>query len=252
MPCRRSEESNNVYNPFVKTAIIGGTGIGDILRQEGGEQIQLQTRFGEFAALRRADGILIVARHGAGHKLPPHKVPYQAMAAGLSEIGVERCLASAAVGSVRPELAPGTLAAVSDFIDLTGRNITMFEDEVQHTDFSPGVSPSVLDAYRAAGVEREVVYACTNGPRYETPAEVRALRTLGADVVGMTMASEAVVMREVGIEYGCLAIVTNFAAGVTAEPLSHEDVVAVVSKRSEEAVQKLIHVANRSADSALG
>ncbi len=235
---------NSVYNPKVKTAIIGGTGIGEILRREGGEPVERVTPHGRLSALRRSDGVFVLSRHGAGHTLPPPRVDYRAIAAGLQALGVERCLASAAVGSVHANLKPGDLASVADFIDFTGRNITMFDDEVRHTDFSPGVSPSVLQAFADAGVERSVIYACTNGPRYETPAEIRALRTLGADVVGMTMASEAVVMREVSIEYGCLAIVTNFAAGVSKEKLSHEDVVAVVNKRSEDAVRVLLGVAN--------
>ena len=100
-----------------------------------------------------------------------------------------------------------------------------------------------VQAFAKAGVGRTAVYACTNGPRYETPAEVRALRTLGADVVGMTMASEAVVMREKGIEYGCLAIVSNFAAGVSESPLSHDEVVAEVTRMSAEAVNVLLLLA---------
>jgi 5'-methylthioadenosine phosphorylase len=162
------------------------------------------------------------------------------MAAGLKELGVVTCLASAAVGSLREDLPPGTLAAITDFIDLTGRNLTMFEEEVRHTDFTPGVSPQVVERFLTAGIEKTAVYACTNGPRYETPAEVRAIKIMGADVVGMTMASEAVVMREVGIEYGCLAIVTNYAAGVSSEPLSHDEVVEIVSGLAERVVSTLL------------
>jgi 5'-methylthioadenosine phosphorylase len=132
------------------------------------------------------------------------------------------------------------MAVVTDFIDFTGRNITMFEDEVVHTDFTPGVSPVLIRRMKEAGISREAVYACMNGPRYETPAEIRALRMLGADVVGMTMASEAVVMREVGIEYGCLAIVTNYAAGVSQAELSHEEVVDAVKGVAEQAVATLL------------
>lgn len=229
---------------LMKAAIIGGTGIGELLRQGGGEAISVSTRFGEMQALRLSDGPLVVPRHGAGHKLPPHKVPYQAIAAGLADLGVEVCLASAAAGSLHDDLEPGTLGVVSDFIDLTGRNITMFEDEVRHTDFSPGVSLRIVERFQSAGIERSVVYACTNGPRYETPAEVRALRSLGADVVGMTMASEAIVMREMGIEYGCLAIVTNFAAGIADAALDHGEVLGLVTEVSERAVAILVEVAN--------
>lgn len=221
------------------TAIIGGTGIGDLL-QAGGEPVEAATQFGVLSAIRRRDGLLVVARHGLGHRLPPHKVPYKTMAAGLIALGVDTCLSSAAVGSLDPEIGPGELVAVTDFIDFTGRNITMFELGVHHTDFSPGVSIRLVDQMKAAGVRHTGVYACTNGPRYETPAEVRALRILGADLVGMTVASEATVMREMGIEYGCLAIVTNFAAGIAPIELSHEDVVSEVSKASAQAVEVLL------------
>src|SRR5687768_16424786 len=134
----------------MRSAIIGGTGIGEMLREADGEPVRVETRFGELHAMRRTDGILVVSRHGAGHKLPPHKVPYRAIAAGLADLGIETCLGSAAVGSLRDDLPPGTLTAVSDFIDFTGRNITMFEDDVKHTDFTPGVSISVLESFRAA------------------------------------------------------------------------------------------------------
>ncbi|MDQ2985898.1 MAG: MTAP family purine nucleoside phosphorylase [Armatimonadota bacterium] len=221
------------------TAIIGGTGIGDLL-QEGGEPVEAATQFGVLRAVRRRDGLLVVARHGIGHKVPPHKVPYKTMAAGLIAFGVDTCLSSAAVGSLDPDIGPGELVAVSDFIDFTGRNITMFEQGVHHTDFSPGVSTRLVEQMKAAGVEHTGIYACTNGPRYETPAEVRALRILGADLVGMTVASEATVMHEMGIEYGCLAIVTNFAAGIATIELSHEDVVSEVSKASARAVEVLL------------
>ncbi|MEO7453682.1 MAG: MTAP family purine nucleoside phosphorylase [Fimbriimonadales bacterium] len=228
----------------MSTAIIGGTGIGEILRKEGGEAVSVETAFGPFNALRHADGVIVVSRHGAGHKVPPHMVNYRALAAGLSSLGVETCLSTAAVGSVREEIAPGTLAVVTDFIDVSGRNITMFDEEVRHTDFSPGVSEDLVKRFLSAGIERTVVYACTNGPRYETPAEIRALRTLGADVVGMTMASEAVVMREVGIEYGCLAIVTNCAAGVSDKPLAHSEVTDMAQRVSARAVATLLACAS--------
>lgn len=205
--------------------------------------MEAATQFGVLYSLRRKDGIYVVARHGPGHRIPPHKVPYKAIAAGLIALGVDKCLSSGAVGSLDPTLGPGALVAVSDFIDFSGRNVTMFEQGVHHTDFSPGVSPGILQSLQAAGAERSAVYACMNGPRYETPAEIRMLRTLGADVVGMTVATEAVVMREMGIEYGCLAIVSNYAAGISETELSHEEVVTEVNKAAARAVQVLLKAA---------
>lgn len=227
----------------MKTAVIGGTGIGDFLLADAGERVSFDSRHGSVHGRLRSDGILVVSRHGEGHRVPPHAVNYRAIASGLRDAGYERCISSGAVGSLREELMPGTLAAVVDFIDLTGRNITLFEDEVVHTDFTPGVSRDVTAAIRSSGVKHEAVYACTNGPRYETPAEVRMLRTLGADVVGMTVASEAVVMREAGIEYGCLAIVTNLAPGIGEGPTSHEEVVRSVRASGERAAEVLLAVA---------
>lgn len=221
------------------TAIIGGTGIGDLLASVG-EPLEVATQFGVLRAVRRLDGVIAVPRHGHGHRVPPHKVPYKTIAAGLIALGVDVCFSSGAVGSLDPNLGPGSLAAVSDFIDLSGRNVTMFEQGVHHTDFTPGVSPYVLERLVAAGASNKAVYACMNGPRYETPAEIRMLRVLGADVVGMTVATEAVVMREMGIEYGSLAIVTNFAAGIAETALSHEEVSAEVRKAADRAIEVLI------------
>jgi 5'-methylthioadenosine phosphorylase len=228
----------------VEAAIVGGTGIGGLLVEGGGEPVACDTPFGEMRGVRRPDGLIVVQRHGAGHKLPPHLVPYRTIAAGLAELGVKVCLSSAAVGSLVEALRPGQLAAVRDFIDFSGRNITMFEDSVSHADFTPGVSPRITRQLMDAGADQEAVYACTNGPRYETPAEVRALRHLGADIVGMTMATEAVVMREVSIEYGCLAIVTNFAAGILDQPLDHAEVESVVASTSKRALEILLQVAS--------
>jgi 5'-methylthioadenosine phosphorylase len=225
------------------TAIIGGTGIGYLLQTGGGEPVEAATQFGILYAVRRKDGIYVVARHGPGHGLPPHKVPYKSISAGLIALGVDRCLSSGAVGSLDPSLRPGDLAAVSDFIDLSGRNVTMFEQGVHHTDFSSAITPTILKKLLAAGADRSVVYACMNGPRYETPAEIRMLRAMGADVVGMTVATEAVVMREMGIEYGCLAIISNYAAGISDAELSHEEVVAEVNRAAAKAVQILLKAA---------
>jgi len=217
--------------------------MGDLLSEAGCEPVEAATQFGVLQAVRRKDGIYVIARHGPGHRVAPHKVPYKAMAAGLIALGVDKCLSSGAVGSLDPSLKPGDLAAISDFIDISGRNVTMFEQGVHHTDFSPGVSAAVLKKLQSAGAGGAVVYACTNGPRYETPAEIRMLRTLGADVVGMTVATEAVVMHEMGIEYGSLAIVTNYAAGISDAELSHEEVLDEVKKAASRAVRILLDAA---------
>lgn len=215
-------------------AVIGGTGIGDLLLARGGRPHEVPTPHGMLAGHLIQFGsveALLIGRHSAGHKVPPHLVNYRAMALGVKAMGIPNVLATAAVGCLRREWSPGTLVACSDFLDFTGRNLTLFDKEVVHTDFSQpfGVRgrAALLQAGRELGepVQREGIYLCANGPRYETPAEIRLYKQFGADVVGMTAATEAILMREAGIDYACLAIVTNLAAGISPDPLSHEEVV---------------------------
>ncbi|HCM73268.1 MAG TPA: S-methyl-5'-thioadenosine phosphorylase, partial [Armatimonadetes bacterium] len=108
-------------------ALIGGTGIGEILRAHPGRAVMVPTPFGPMRGWlqdRQGQRVIVVARHAAGHKTPPHGIGYRAMAEGLRLMGVRRCLATAAVGSLRVDWAPGTLAVVTDFIDATGRQVT--------------------------------------------------------------------------------------------------------------------------------
>ena len=89
------------------------------------------------------------------------------------------------------------------------------------------------------------MYVCSNGPRYETPFEIETYRKLGADVVGMTAASEAIAMREAGIDYACLSVITNFAAGISATPLAHGEVAEQMDKSGEAAIKVLFGAIER-------
>jgi 5'-methylthioadenosine phosphorylase len=214
-------------------AIIGGTGIGDLLAALPGQAIHIPTSFGQLAGrlVEHPSGpVLVVSRHSAGHKRPPHLVNYPALALGLRKVGVRHCFSTAAVGSLRREWGAGTLVAVSDFVDFTARNETLYSRTVVHTDFSEPFShcgsSALVDAGEAAGVtvQPKGIYVGLNGPRYETPQEIRLLAGAG-DLVGMTASTEAIVMREAGVAYSCLALVTNLAAGFEDRPLSHTEVV---------------------------
>ncbi|HZH99155.1 MAG TPA: MTAP family purine nucleoside phosphorylase [Fimbriimonadaceae bacterium] len=232
----------------VDLAIIGGTGIGERLGQLGGKAVHVPTPAGLLrgAVVQHAGrSVFLVRRHSGGHKVPPHKVNYTAIALGLKTLGVRACLATAAVGSLRQDWTAGTMAVMSDFIDLTGRNLTLFSRSVVHTDFTapfgPGARAALLKAGRDLGhpLQEKCVYLCGNGPRYETPHEIQLLRNIG-HVVGMTSASEAILLREAGIEYAGLAVVTNLAAGISESPLSHEEVVEEMVRSGERAVQILL------------
>jgi 5'-methylthioadenosine phosphorylase len=232
----------------IRCAIIGGTGTGERLFRERGRIMHVPTPEGMLQGklIEVGDaGVLLIRRHSAGHKLPPHRIRYAALAMGLRQLGVPYCLSTAAVGSLRPEWGPGTFVSCSDFLDLTFRNLTLFHTEVVHRDFSEpfgvGGRKALSEAAASLGapLHEQGVYVCGNGPRYETPHEIEVFRKLGGDVVGMTASSEAILMREAGIDYACLAIVTNLAAGITLEPLSHEEVVEEMQRSGETAVQLL-------------
>lgn len=239
----------------VSCAVIGGTGVGNILLERPGKAVWVPTEFGGFSGIVINLGnqdILAVNRHSAGHKLPPHRINYRAIAAGLKQLGVRTCFATAAVGSLRSEWKPGTLVSCSDFLDFTGRSPTLFDSIVKHVDFSEPMS-SRLGSYlidggreRGVNVKSQAVYVGTNGPRYETPQEIEVYRKLGGDIVGMTASSEAIVMREVGIEYCCLAIVTNLASGLSDAKLEHLEVVDVMNELAGAVFQILECAVNRA------
>ncbi|MCX7799624.1 MAG: MTAP family purine nucleoside phosphorylase [Fimbriimonadales bacterium] len=233
-------------------AIIGGTGVGARLDLLGGSPFCLPTPFGPLRGRLvpwKGIGLAVVHRHGLGHRLPPHRIAYRAMADGLARLEVRACLATAAVGSLRAGLDSGSLAVCTDFLDLTGRNSTLFDGGVRHTDFSSPMGSRATAALREAcsrlGVRtpEACVYVGMNGPRYETPAEVRMLARLGGDVVGMTAATEAILCREAGVDYGCLAIVSNLGTGLSDCPLSHREVEENVAKASGTALAVLFEAA---------
>lgn len=224
-------------------AIIGGTGFEELPPEIFAEPLDIETRFGPARVLSVSNNyvepykLYFLSRHGVTHGLAPHQINYRANIAALVELGVGYVFASNAVGSLRRDLLPGSLVVVDDFLDFTrARPLTYFaEGEAwQHTDFSAPYSPPLRQALLEAGQQLEValiaqgVYLCCDGPRFESPAEVRLFGAWGADVVGMTGLPEAIFAREAGLEYAALAIVTNLGAGLTPQPVAHEEVTAAM------------------------
>lgn len=244
------------YTRVVKAdvGIIGGTGIGERLATLGGVAVHVPTAFG-ISQGRMLDyhglSIFLMSRHSSGHTVPPHRVNYAAMASALRTLGASCCLATAAVGSLDDTAGPGTIFVCSDFLDVTGRQTTLFANAVQHTDFSYPMGVTSREALLAAADSEDIhvrdggVYVCVNGPRYETPHEISTYRQWGGSVVGMTAASEAICMQEAGIDYACLSIVTNFASGISTSPLSHQEVVEQMDRSGDAAVRVLLTAATR-------
>ena len=212
----------------IELAVIGGTGVyalGELADVESHQPVTPYgapsgpVRVGTYAGRR----VAFLARHGEGHSLPPHRINYRANLAALKALGATRVLALNTVGGISGRFGPRVLACPDQLIDYTwGRISTLCEEpgsEVLHVDFgdpyTPALRQQVIAAAAAAGVALVDAgcYGATQGPRLETRAEIARMRRDGCDLVGMTGMPEASLARELGLEYACLAIVANWAAG---------------------------------------
>ena len=217
----------------IELAIIGGTGLYKLAELQDVETHQPVTHYGAPSGpirLGTLDGrrVAFLARHGEGHSLPPHKINYRANLAALKALGAQRVLALNTVGGITERFGPRVLACPDQLIDYTwGRISTICEEpgtEVLHIDFGEPYTRSLREAVIAAagriGVELAVggCYGATQGPRLETRAEIARMRRDGCDLVGMTGMPEAGLAREMGLDYACLAIVANWAAGAGPDP----------------------------------
>jgi len=235
-------------------AIIGGTGIYDpkIFKEIGRRVIKTPYGAPEIAVGElRGNEILFLPRHGKNHALPPHKVNYRANIFALKMLKAERIISTNSVGAINKKLAPGNIVIPHDFIDFAkGRDSTFYDKEAVHIDVSEPYCPELRKALATAGekiagkVFSSAVYACTQGPRFETPAEIRMLHKLGCDIVGMTGVPEATLAREAEICYAAICTVTNFAAGIAKKKLTAAEVKNIVRKNQENLKKILVEVIN--------
>ncbi len=160
----------------------------------------------------------------------------------LALLGARLLVVTNASGGIDPALAPGDLVAIEDHLNLAGANpLTGQNDERLGTRFpdmthayDPSLRQLLVDVAARQGVSlRSVVYACMAGPSYETPAEIRMIRTLGGDVVGMSTVPEVLAARHMGVPVVGISLVANRAAGFAGAPLSHAEVSAVALREGE-------------------
>jgi len=234
-----------------RIAIIGGSGLEDLL--QGSKTVRLETPYGAAPPISVGvigrEEVAFLPRHGPKHDLPPHKINYRANLYSLKHVGVERIIATNAVGSINRAYNPGDLAIPCDILDMTkSRNGTYFDSApVTHIDvtepYCPELCSVLAECCKAAGVESraKAILAATEGPRYETPAEIRMLGKLGGDVVGMTGAPEVFLARELEMCYSTLCFISNRAAGMQ-ERLSAVEVMNV-GKRVMPSMLKVIRIA---------
>ena len=153
--------------------------------------------------------------------------------AALKALGADRLILTNAAGSFRPDIPPGELMLLSDHINFSGRNPLIGEPSdarfVSMTDaYDPEMRRALAAAAAAEGLPlAEGVYAWYSGPSFETPAEIRALRVLGADAVGMSTVPEVILARFLGLRVAAVSVMTNMAAGLSGEALSHGHTIAM-------------------------
>ncbi len=227
----------------MRIGIIGGTGVYE-LAEKSGRTSRVHTSY-ETVEVTESEhaghDLVFLARHGDDHAVPPHRVPYLANIDALRRKDCECIIATNAVGSTRDGMQPGDFVLPDQFIDFTkGRPLTFFDGGrkgVRHVDVTVPYCPALRrTAFKlleddAQPIHPAGTYVCTEGPRFETPAEIRMFQALGGDLVGMTGVPEVVLAREAGICYMTVCVVTNFAAGVARAPLREGEVTELMEQR---------------------
>ena len=176
--------------------------------------------------------VAFIPRHASGHSIPPHKINYRANIDALKNVGVTKIIATNSVGSMNERMPPGSFVIPDDFLDFSQNRVkTFYEDKVVHVDVTTPYCPTLRDVLDKSGdVILGGTYVCTEGPRFETPAEIRMFKMLGGDLVGMTGLPEVTLARERGICYNSICIVSNYAAGISEDELTIDEVFEMMTK----------------------
>ncbi len=220
-------------------AVLSGSGMDGLFSPS--DKKTVKTRYGVVQVELVSHGgreFYHLARHGPRHSVPPHEINFRANIAGLERLGTSHIVSIHAVGSMNERFIPGQLGLVDQFIDL-GSPVTFFDRKPVHTDMTMPYDPQLQGKLVAAGkrvsvrLRRGLVYASVTGPRYETAAEIRMMRLLGADVVGMTGAPEAILANELGLKIASIVVATNWAAGLQ-QRVSQEEVLSMMRARAED------------------
>lgn len=254
------EKLNHFFGAPAETAVVLGSGLGGVVDRL---ELEAQASYGELGlpdstVVGHAGRALVGDLGGSRHILMSGRVHLYEGYSGAEVVrsvralhrwGVRRLLLTNSCGCIREGLRPGSLVLISDHINLQGSNpLVGPEWGTRFPDMTFAYHPEIRRVMRQAALElgidlQEGVYAAMHGPAYETPAEIRMAQIIGADVVGMSTVPEALAAAEVGLPVAGLSVVSNFAAGLTNEALSHDDVTSLSGEISVEVANLLSHVA---------
>ncbi len=240
--------------------VIGGSGFYNLLNEA--ELKIIETPYGVSPPLSigyiENTKIVFLPRHAKPggreitHALPPHMINYKANIYALYKLNVSRIIATHSCGSVRKKIKPGGLVIPDQFIDMTKRRDSTFFNSRLNSNTGLSLSPSVFHVDVTNPFCSELnkiifnacikfgakpinggVYVCTEGPRFETPAEIKFFKKIGGDIVGMTLIPELILARELGICYSSASLVSNYAAGVIDKKITFDEVIDEFEKNRD-------------------
>lgn len=222
--------------------VIGGSGFYELAKKVVRNKVA--TPYGSvFVSIANINGkeVAFIPRHGENHSIPPHKVNYKANVWALEELGVSAAFTTYASG-ILSKYKPGDLILLSDLISFFTHEtfFDSFEDGPHHTDLTEPFDRKLMEyanegaAIHGIRLKKGGVMATTIGPRYETPAEIRALKKLGANLVCMTAGHEVPLFAEAEIPLVSIAVGTNLAAGLAGHKLTHQEVVEMMINKTNE------------------
>jgi 5'-deoxy-5'-methylthioadenosine phosphorylase len=220
--------------------LIGGTGLSQLENFDISDRKWFETPYGEPSAavcIGELNGykVAFMARHGTPHRVAPHLINYRANLSALKQAGVTQIIAINAVGGIHSSLGPAQVAIPDQIIDYTyGRAHTCYDgvvdESLEHIDFTFPYTASIREALILAAKSASIcvleagTYGATQGPRLESAAEIQRFKRDGCDMVGMTGMPEAAIARELMLDYGCLALSVNWAAGLSEALITMDDI----------------------------
>ncbi|MFL2840343.1 MAG: S-methyl-5'-thioinosine phosphorylase [Pseudohongiellaceae bacterium] len=242
---------------YSEIGIIGGSGFYDLNLDKiskHSDYLDISTPFATettrlFQEKINGKAVYFLPRHGAQHSAPPHKINYRANLWALGEVGVKKIIAINTVGSISANLNPGSLVIPNQLIDYTwGREHSFFDglnslgDHIDFTfPYDTNLREILLNESTVLNfpIPNHACFACTQGPRLETAAEIQKLKLDGCDVVGMTGMPEAALARELDIAYACVALVVNLGAGLSNEVIAIDKIKTVLDAGLQD-IRKLL------------
>lgn len=246
MPIRNLGDSEG---QVFDVAVIGGV---NFSIAEVAESITVETPFGVVRAYpfnARGKNAVLIPRHADGQKhLPPHMINYRAIVRAVTELGIERAISVNSVGTMHGHPI-GSFVLPDDLVDLTRSRISTFHDErTVHVDMTEPYCPQIRQGLKKALIKGNIgfadgVYVCTEGPRFETRAEIRMMSRFG-DIVGMTGMPEVALAKELNLCYASICTVTNNACGMGTEKVTASEVVRTLRERQEILSEILITAIN--------